>query len=413
MRRTILWFLLLSTSCIAQKSPSAPVTPPPEPNGIVSGRVLCADTGGPARFASVRLMPIHSSQRDGKRAAGTTTTIAVETTLDGSYTLTHIAPGSYYVIVWMNGYISPLSMFSPQQLDHPTDQQRTLIDEAIPRVNVEQDSTAHADVRLQRGASVSGTVTYDDGAPASGINVTMLHKDESGRWVDLNYPDRGPVVTTFVTDDRGHYRLSALLPDTYLLEASLNLSIEKTSITTDNAGRSREMIMSNSKFSLSFYGNGTPYMGQAEPFTLRGDDERTGQDVTIPISKLHRLTGRIAAGPDGHLVNAGYVQLLSASDKKSLAGADVDREDGLFHFEFVPEGTYTLRVTRARDVVWEAPDPASSDASMPPGYPRADKERVVETYGDGETPVILNGDMTGIVVTVPLKNEHKSASSTE
>lgn len=152
-------------------------------------------------------------------------------------------------------------------------------------------------------------------------------------------------------------------------------------------------------------------MDQAESFTLGGDDERTGQDVTIPISKLHRLTGRIAAGPDGHLVNAGSVQLLSTSDKKTLASVDVDREDGLFHFEFVPEGTYTLRVTHARDVVWEAPDPSSSDASMPPGFPRPDKERVVETYGEGETPVILNGDMTGIVVTVPLKNEHKSASS--
>lgn len=397
MRLTLLWPLLLSTACPAQRS----ATPAPEPNGIVTGRVFCGDTGRPARFASVSLKPVDDPQGQKSPPIGTTITTAVDTTLDGSYTLTHIAPGSYYVIVRMNGYISPLAMFSTRQLEHPTGQIRALIDQAVPRVTVEQDSTAHADIQIQRGASVSGTITYDDGSPAEGITLSLLHKDEGGRWVPLN--GRGPIPPTFVTDDRGDYRLSALLPDTYLLEASLHLGTEKTSVVRDGAGRTSEAMMRNFKFSLSFYGDGTPYMDQAGSFTLHGDDERTGQDMILPISKLHRLTGRVAAGPGGHPVNAASVELISATDsgKKSLAHSDIDREDGLFHFDFVPQGDYTLKVTNARDVAWEPAD-ASSPGAMPqpPGFPRPDKERILQTYGNVEMPLLIRGDMLDVIATV-------------
>ena len=398
MRFKILWILSLSTACIAQKS----ITPAPEPNGTVTGRVFCGDTGRPARFASVSLRPVNS-QNEKNQAPGTTTSVAVDTTLDGSYILTHVAPGSYYVIVKMNDYINPLAMFSPQQLEHPTDQLRTLINQAIPRVNIEQDATAHTDVQLQRGAAVSGTVTYDDGSPAEGITVNLLHKDENGKWVPLNNPGYFP--STFTTDDRGYYRLSAQLPDTYLLEENLNLNSNKSITTRTKDHGTNEMMIRTSRFSLSFYGDGTPEMGQAQSFTFRGNDERTGQDVTIPIGKLHRFTGRVAAGPSGHLVNAARVELISTTDtskKKSLAHADIDRDDGLFHFEYVPEGTYTLRVTNARDVTWE---PAES----PTAYNfHPDKEHVLETYGNAEIPVMLEGDLSGIVVTVPLKKEGSS-----
>jgi hypothetical protein len=89
--------------------------------------------------------------------------------------------------------------------------------------------------------------------------------------------------------------------------------------------------------------------------------------MILPISKLRRLTGHVAAGPTGHLVNAASVELLT-TDKKSIAKSSIDREDGLFHFEFVPEGDYTLRVTNARDVTWEPDIPQPGMMAPPPGF---------------------------------------------
>ena len=148
---------------------------------------------------------------------------------------------------------------------------------------------------------------------------------------------------------------------------------------------------------------------QAASFTLRGDEERTGQDMTIPISKLHKLTGRVAAGPNGHFVNAASIQLISNTDKKSLASTNIEREDGLFHFEFVPEGDYTLRVTNARDVTWE-PAPPQPGSAIPNPFSPSDKERVLETYGNVEMPLLLNGDMTDVVATVPAKHDSSVGS---
>ncbi|WP_035349628.1 carboxypeptidase-like regulatory domain-containing protein [Edaphobacter aggregans] len=421
MRATLaLWMLVLAGACPEQ---TVPTTPAPEPNGIVTGRVFCGDTGRPARFASVSLMPVTDPAKTkldkaglnagpSKPAAPTTSiTTAVDTTLDGGYTLTHVAPGTYYVIVRKDGYINPVTIFTKKQLDEPTDQIRNLIEQALPKVNVEQDSTAHADVQLQRGAAVSGTISYDDETPASNVNVTLLHKDESGKWVPLSGPGAGPRRTGSTTNDRGYFRIASLLPDVYLLRADLSLENERTAVTGDAAGHKNEMVMRNIKFFLSFYGDGTPHIDQATSFTLRGDDERTGQNMTLPISKLRNLTGRVAAGPSGHFVNAANLELIYGPDKKSLAHSNIDREDGLFHFEFVPEGDYTLRVTNARDVTWEPDAPQPGMMPPPPGFPAREKERVLETYGNVDMPLILRGDMTGITATVPAKQSSSPAAS--
>jgi hypothetical protein len=421
----LLCALLLTAAAHAQTAIITPGTPISESNGIVTGRVFCSDTGRPARFANVSLMPVTDPNKAKLDKAGlnastkpaapfSSITTAVDTNLDGSYTLTHVAPGTYYVIVRKDGYINPVSMFSKKQLDEPTDQIRALIEQALPKVNVEQDSTAHSDVQLQRGAAISGTITYDDETPASGVHVTLLHKDETGKWVPITGPGGsgaswlGPSSNT---NDRGAFRIASLLPDTYLLRADLSLGGEQTSATKDASGRiTNQMVMRNMRFTLPFYGDGTPFMDEATSFTLKGDDERPGQNMILPISKLRRLTGHVAAGPTGHLVNAASVELLT-TDKKSIAKSSIDREDGLFHFEFVPEGDYTLRVTNARDVTWEPDIPQPGMMAPPPGFPPRDKERVLETYGNVDMPLILRGDMTGITATVPAKQTGPAAAS--
>lgn len=416
--RSAVFALLAATVAVTQAQSGTNASPTPsqlQPNGTITGHVFCADTSRPARFARVSLQPVSDPNKakpnyaplSSTKAAPETTMLnsSVDTALDGSFTLTHVKPGHYYVIVRKDGYINPAAMFSGKELANPTDQIRALMDEVLPRIQLEQDATAHAEIQLQRGAAVSGTVLYDDGTPASAMYIRLLHKDQNGKWAALksNSMYYDPRIST---DDRGRYRLASLLPDTYLLQADMNLAEVQNVRLTDSAGSTSESGIENFRSSISFFGEGTPHQSQAAGFTLRSGEERTGQDMTLPIGKLHRLTGRVATGPNGHLVNAASIELFDGVEKQSISSTDIRREDGLFQFEFVPEGNYTLRVRKARDVTWEPSDakPGTWDAVLQP-----DKEHLIQAYGDAEIPLSLTGDMLGITINVPEKQSSKTA----
>jgi len=384
------------------------IAPPPEPTGAVSGHVFCSDTNEPARFARVHLEPVHleaapaaaqpkaaaNAKPAPPPAAGSDT---VDTTLDGSFLLTKIKPGAYYVVVEKDGYIKPRAMFTDQEIADPSPQIRSLVEAALPRVQVEGSHTEQADVRLERGAAVSGTILYDDGSPAGGLNIKLLHKDPSGKWVSLTGSNsRG--LGGLSTDDRGGFRVASLLPDDYLIEADLTLTDSKTSNIDGGDGRQMQFMMMTDRFSLPFYGSGTAHISEAASFKLRAGQELPGQDMTIPIAKLHKLTGHVAAGADAHFVNAAKLSLVTRDDGKELANTEISREDGLFHFEFVPDGDYILKVSDARDVVWDPVKP-SPNATFNPMQPQ-EKERVLAAYGNTQEPILLSGDLLDTLATV-------------
>ncbi len=122
--------------------------------------------------------------------------------------------------------------------------------------------------------------------------------------------------------------------------------------------------------------------------------------MELPISKLHNLTGRVTAGAGAHIINAATVALLTRDDQQEIATTDISRDDGLFHFEFVPDGDYILRVINARDVTWETPAPTPNASNLMPSPPQ-DREHVVAIYGNVDQPLLLNGDMLDVIVTVP------------
>ncbi len=395
----------LSTPAVTQTQTAAPQ----ELTGAVSGHVICGDTNQPARFARVSLQPAStpspakSTKTASRNAAAADhapapSGITVGTGLDGAFTLTQVRPGSYYVVVEKEGYINPRAMFTAKEIEDPTPQLRSIIEAALPRIQVEAAHTERADVRLERGAAVSGTVLFDDGTPAGEISVKLLHQDQTGKWVALAGSSRN-FGAGVPTDDRGHFRMASLLPDTYLLQADMVLSDSKSTTTDGGNGRKLQFVLDTARFTLPFYGRGTPHQDEAKPFTLVSGDERTGEDMTLPISDLHRLTGHVAAGPDAHLVNAASLELVTREDQKVLATSSISRDDGLFHFEFVPNGDYILRVSNARDVVWEQPKRAPN--APPDPFPQNDIERVLQTYGSAEQPVILRGDQLGFNITVP------------
>jgi hypothetical protein len=398
--------LVLATTATAQThSTSTPLPPATELTGSVAGHVFCADTNQPARFAEVSLQPIATTAPKSipSPSAGAST---VETTLDGSFTLSKVKPGDYYVVVKKEGYVNPRNIFTQKEIDDPTPALRSIVEQALPHVRVEANQTEHTEVRLERGAAISGTILYDDGSPASEISVKLLHKDATGKWVPLSGNVSGLQLVTHIqtdTDDRGFYRLASLLADEYMVEADLSLKDSKLSETKMPGGEIMEFDMMNFRFSLPFYGSGTARLGDASGLKIRAGQEFSGADMTIPLSKLHKLSGRVIAGRDGHVVNAAKLSLVTRDDDKELTSSDISREDGLFHFEFVPDGDYVLKVSNARDATWE---PSNSPTTQ-------DKESIVQAYGNTELPILLRGDMLDAIATVPpdAKPDAKPATS--
>jgi len=73
-----------------------------------------------------------------------------------------------------------------------------------------------------------------------------------------------------------------------------------------------------------------------------------GADIVIPVSGLRTLAGRVEAVEDGHSPAHATVTLLYADDSEQARKVAIDN-DGSFRFEYVPEDSYILRVTDAKD----------------------------------------------------------------
>jgi hypothetical protein len=395
MRRWPL-FLIPALTVSAQAQNNAATK---QPNSTVTGHVYLADTNTPARLATVMLEPVSALDRDPAphpRQDGSANiyTSAVQTLLDGSFTIPKVAPGTYYVVAYKSGYLSPLSTVSEDALAHPTAEDHKRIASMLPRITVEAGLPASVEVRLERGAAISGTVLFDDGSPASGLPVHALVRRLNGKkesWSPLRPMPFNMMADTY-TDDLGRYRITGLEPREYMIEVVLQLQNMDFGFVPGESGGSSSI---NNVATISFYSGGVARKSEAKPFKVAANDERT-EDLTIPLSKLHTLSGEITAAHDGHLLNKADVKLLDPDDKSELESAKVERRDSKFHLLFVPEGNYILHVDGAADATYE-------DVPYPPGYmPRTHEEvHTLRSYGTLDQPLNVHDDNPGLVLAVP------------
>jgi hypothetical protein len=388
----------------AQRGPQA------EPPGRVVGHVYASDTNGPVRFAQVHLEPmptLHPSAlakpaeatRPASDAVQRTVTHAYATSLDGSFTIPNVAPGRYFVIVQQTGYVNSRRIFTDDMLHDPSPDMQKLIAAALPEVTVDSSEATTVQVRLQRGASISGRILYDDGSPAATLSVKLLQPDPEHpeKWVDVYRKDANDMISYHPADDTGRYHFAALLPGKYLLECEMSLE-DSTTTTTGNGSNQFYMTRNDSRSSLNFYGAGTAFESKAKPIEIQGSEQLEGIDMTLPIGTLVRVTGHVAAGADAHFVSGAKVELVTRDDHAVIASSGISREDGLFHFEFVPPGEYTIQAKRARDVTWV---PGKHDPNFPQDMFAPEEEKVLKVYGDTEQPITINGEQQGITIVVP------------
>ena len=361
--------------------------------GTVTGHISCADTNAPARMATVRLepVPVHNGKQRPRSSSEAPPSAVVETTLDGSFTIPNVPPGSYYVIVTAAGYLSP---------HHPDD-----FDDAKPpasanqaqppdaKVDVTASQTASIDIRLERGAAVSGNIRFDDGSSAGNVLVGLLRK-QKGEWVPLPAGDYGAFAmpSSLMTDDLGHYRIGGLTEGEYLFMVTL--------VHTDMVPAERGALSGELRSVLYVYSGDTMRKSEAEPFKLGPGEDRAGVDITIPLSKLHSISGVVTAAADGHAINSGHLTIEDPADKDSVAEAELDGS-GSFHLDGVPEGSYILHVQDPLDKVSE---------EISAGGMKMDRERKVRQYADLEQPLKIDGDIPNLVLAVTEQKKQSAAS---
>ena len=376
------WPLLLpflTIAATAQTNPSAR-----HATGTVTGHVYCADTNAPARMARVRLESAkETSGGTPQNSSDLPVGGVVQTALDGSFIIPDIPPGGYYVIATLSGYLSP-------RPGHEDD------DEALPpspagkppvatlKITVQADQAASIDIRLERGAAVSGIVRFDDGSPTVGVHVGPVHIARSE--TKSSYSDDFGVQGDVVTNDLGRYRISGMHGGRYAVEALLS-HVDLVPRANHDSPFS-DMIRSV----LVVYSGDATRKSAAVSFTLSPGEERTGEDITIPLTKLHTISGVVTAARDGHPVNAGNLALMSPEDKELVADAEI-ASDGTFQIEAVPEGSYILRIRDAHDTM------------------KGSSEKITSRYGDLEQPLKIESDVPNLALAVPETKQSAARTS--
>jgi hypothetical protein len=384
--RAVAITLFSAVCCSAQHSETAA-------SGTVTGHVICADTNGPARIAHVVLQPVVDNTSDTKttstgrpRVAPTT---LVETLLDGSFTVSNVSPGNYYVFVEKPGYLSPLALLSREDLNHPTPRTSDLIAKLLTPVSVAANRISTVEVRILKGAVISGTVRFDDGSPSSNAGIKLLTREKPGKWEPFRTRQLASGFGADNTDDQGRYRLSGLPAGEYLVKTDLTLS----DITVDRVFGEQRSSSNYIRYSLDIYFGDSLRQRDAKPVKLEEGQEYGTGDITIPISKLHSVSGSLVEAGTGHVINAGKIVIAYPDDDSEVASTEIGKDDNAFHFYYVPEGEYVLRATGARDVTRE--EVAYPPGTMPPTHT---EEKKIRDYDAQPQPIVIHSDATGVIL---------------
>ena len=330
------WLFVLSLVCLALDGCNKhPIKKPDPTKGVVTGVVLCADTGKPARFATVTLSAAPKKDGEAEKGEPLPATESTVTDLEGRFRLEAVEPGRYYAFATLEGYLDPmrgmdlgrievLAEDGAQELEAISQWKDHLVE-----VAVHAHHTADLTLEMERGAEINGTVSFDDGSPAIGMHFEAARKTEKGGWTQVGLALFGDWSISTVSDGHGRFSLTNLPGGEYQVCALM------PSDKQEAAGR---VCLGDT---LRKKGSKTvkPHAGEV----------LSGVDITIPLAGLHTVAGAVTALADGHPLGQGKARLLYADDREQARETSL-AEDGSFSFEYVPEGKFILQVAGAADV---------------------------------------------------------------
>jgi protocatechuate 3,4-dioxygenase beta subunit len=310
----------MSMGAQAQLPPRDQSTPPPVGTARIRGRVIAADTGAPLHRAQVRV-----------GGAEPRVMRSVSTDAEGRFDVTDLPAGTYFLTVTRNGYASlqfgqqqpfsggrPLEIANGQLIDH--------IDFALPRASV-----------------ITGRVTDQLGEPVAGIHMEALrYRYLAGGERELAAASmRG--TYSMVTNDLGEFRVSGLMPGTYVLRANPfegGLSGMRGIVNGGVAWAQQSDI--NLAYTTTYY-PGTPSPEQAESITL-GVGDIASASFALSTARLSRVSGTVRDS-EGRPVTGASIELQSRTRTSGwfMSGPQISA-DGKFSMVNVPPGDYSITV---------------------------------------------------------------------
>ncbi len=170
-------------------------------SGSITGRVVAEDTGEPLAGAQIYAFSVNNSFVN----------VRTETNDDGTYELPELRSGSYYVQAYAEGYFN-------QFYDGVAD-----IENATTVLIVDQEVTENIDFAMNRGGTISGTVTDANGEPLAGASIQVSAINDRGDYYGYYYG-------WAVSDDAGNYIVSGLGDGDYVVSIyyhGQNFSVNK------------------------------------------------------------------------------------------------------------------------------------------------------------------------------------------
>ncbi len=353
----------------------------PDPTkGTVTGIVICADTGKPARFAEVQLLPAAIFSASGQSGnGGVDMDEAAVTGLDGRFTIEAVPPGDYYAYATLNGYLDP-----ERGIDFNRAKQKASYDEQtldalnqwkdhFAELTVSAQHTNDLSLGIERGAEIDGTVSYDDSSPAIGMRFELMRKTTQGDWTAVG--DRGSGwALEEKTDSHGRYSITNLPAGEYKICTLLPIKAEEEAPHVCLGGTFRKK--------------------DAEAVKVNAGEARGGVDIVIPLTGLYTVAGNVTAAMDGHVPEQARLHLLYADDREQ-ARATAMRKDGSFSFAYVPAGEYILKVTGVQDSRTPGQAANTNNTAAAPASPPQ-----VRRYAEMEIPLSVQSEMNDVNVSL-------------
>jgi len=287
---------------------------------------------------------------------------------DGRFAFERLPGGRYNLTASKEGYV-PMSAGSATP--------------GRPGLGVETATggTRHVELRLPRGAVITGRLLTATGEPAAGVRVSALTRRyvaTAGEHRLVNTPNSAPVTT----DDRGVYRIFGLPAGGYVIaaqpvvpftaagvqvlsEAEVRAALAEVRVATTAArpglppqaqrARAAEVPRRSVSFTPIYY-PGTSTAARAAVVTVRAGEVRSSVDFdleAVPAATVEGFAGFSVPGGRLIVTLAQTDRTLDARPRTQTASPD-----GRFSFRGVPPGDYQLSATSgsiaAGNVQWAA-----------------------------------------------------------
>lgn len=371
---------------------------PAGPTGTVSGTIFGSDTDAPIRSGQLTLVPFQG-------VGGPQRHLVSGIDLQGHFLFRRVPEGNYIISANVPGYINPLPgsvaiRLSSMDQNARIELQKKLKDSAV---EVEADQTANIAIRLDRAAEIDGSVLYDDGSPAAmlPLNITEISSDGAGGGATVEHDSYWDYLAAYSpsTDDRGRFRIIGLEPGTYFLSASVDtLSAEHRD---DYLLAAVENHAAFGHLSV-FYGD-VFRQKDAKAIRVRQGDSVLGVDITIPLGKLHRVSGQVILQSTEKPPPSALIRILYADTREEARS--IFARNGAFRVDYLPDGHYILTAEAGRLAI---PDDDAAQRFLISG------EKLFPGTTSGATaemPLLVNGDLTDVTITIPDGSAIQGASS--